>query len=75
MRRGDDACLEHRRLGDLLQSGLETSRISAATVNITIWMIGVTPIGSVVPSAAAMCGRRSGNKPKMTIVSTPSRKM
>jgi hypothetical protein len=55
--------------------GLQMRMISAATVSITIWMIGVTPIGSVVPSAAAMCGRRSGNKPNTTIVRTPTRKM
>ena len=43
----------------------QMSRISAATVNITIWMMGVTPIGSVVPSAAAIVGRMSGNKPNI----------
>ena len=62
--------------GTSFMFGFEISRISAATVNITIWMIGVTPIGSVVPgSAPGTVGRMPSNRPNTTIVMTPSRKM
>src|SRR5918993_404122 len=58
--------------GIVFTSGLPRKRITTPTVNITRTMVLVMSRGTDSPSVVKL-GRRSGNRPRTTIISTPKR--